>query len=112
MLKPILAVLTEGALLGAGLPLLHWVGGWIPTWPFVLFCLALGMLAKFLVALPALRLESEVLQFLKTLGPDGEKIMEALDKEQKQKSSMGFLWRPLGIVAFCCLLGLVMRFMR
>jgi hypothetical protein len=110
MLKPILAILTEGALLGTGLPLMYWVSGRSPTWQFILFSLALCMLGRFLVALPALRLESAMLQLLKASGPDGEKIREALDREQKKHSTLEFFLRPLGIVAFLCMLGLAIRF--
>ena len=108
MYRVMFSFLLEGVLLGAGLAMFVWIGGYGFSGVILVGTVACMVLAGFIRLIPVLRIESTLQQLLREAGNDREKLEAIMGRKKRPLVSPG----ALAMVAFFCLLGLVVKIVR
>ena len=105
MYRIMLSFILEGTLLGAGIAMFLWIGGYRFSGLILVGMVACMVLAGFIRLIPVLRIESTLQQLLREAGTDREKLEAVMGRKKRPLVSLGMI----AMVAFLCLLGLVVR---
>ena len=108
MYRIVITVLLRSLLLGIGLVLFFKIGRDRTPWTLSMGFVAAITLVGFIRMLPLLRMESEIKQRLRGSGMTRDALEAELGHKREPVVSLG----TLGMVAFLCLAGLVLRFLK